>query len=486
MPIEKSNPPKCELCGRSLPENAAVCPNCGANLSLIQMIKAIPPVNSIRKQVSVPAMVSRPEGNPVNAAPKSLPVRKPPTVPLGVLGPAGDEPNDMHRVVLTRKPSSIPARVLKPARDETIGALQGLPNRNQPAAPARVINSEGNQTKVVPQVVAAPIVPPQQAGASVNRRNLVRDQGGIRLPQIEEPSVHNVPLKRLITLAGEAVKSNLKRFFSHSSAASKPATQQKPVSHRFIKDWILPTILVSALFFLLMEYLVKNYQASASGSAYQEPQSTMLALGERISQAESTISAQQDTIFALQSTSAAQQFPLAAQGTVPATQIDLSKTLLLGPLDGELIHSNDGLIKTFWADQDTKNFILSVVLVNPYSGISHPWDTCIRFRRMYTNEYRLTLFSTRKWTLTFGLSTEPIAGGTITNLKTGEAESNAVSLVVRDGIASLKVNDVLLPNIDISAYQDSGDVGIAIGTQKGDEVDGKTTIYHEFTLWNIP
>ncbi len=53
-------------------------------------------------------------------------------------------------------------------------------------------------------------------------------------------------------------------------------------------------------------------------------------------------------------------------------------------------------------------------------------------------------------------------------------------------MASLKVNDALVPGMDVSAYQASGDVGIAIGTQKGDEVDGNTTLYKDFTLWSIP
>jgi hypothetical protein len=188
----------------------------------------------------------------------------------------------------------------------------------------------------------------------------------------------------------------------------------------------------------------------------------------------------------MQSTAVAQPYPLPVQATVVPTQIELSKTLLLGPLDGSLGHSNDGLINTYWAGQESKNFSLNVDLVNPYSASFHPWDVCIRFRRMYTNEYRLTILSTREWTLTFGLSTEPIASGTLANLKTGEAESNAVTLEVVDGAASLKVNDVLVSGMDVSAYQESGDVGIAIGTQKGDEIEGKSTIFNEFTLWSIP
>jgi hypothetical protein len=40
--------------------------------------------------------------------------------------------------------------------------------------------------------------------------------------------------------------------------------------------------------------------------------------------------------------------------------------------------------------------------------------------------------------------------------------------------------------MDVSAYQEAGDIGIAIGSRQGDEVNGKTTIFKEFTLWKIP
>jgi hypothetical protein len=144
------------------------------------------------------------------------------------------------------------------------------------------------------------------------------------------------------------------------------------------------------------------------------------------------------------------------------------------------------LVKTIWAGQNTENFILSVVFLNPYPGTFHPWDACIRFRRNYADEYRLTVFSTQQWVLTFGLSSDPIASGTLSNLKTGAADSNTILLQVQDGNASLTLNDVPLPAMDVSAYQDAGDVGIAIGCRKGNEVDGKNTLFQAFTLWNIP
>jgi hypothetical protein len=268
-------------------------------------------------------------------------------------------------------------------------------------------------------------------------------------------------------------------------ATSPTDSRKSPRSLGFSRAWILSAVLLAGSIFLFIEYLGKSNQLRAMSSDYPNPQNTGIAQSESLRQAESTISAQQNTIVA-QQTLIAQQNPILAQQTPPANPTNSDMTLLLGPVDGVLVHNNDGLMKSYWAKQDSKNFILNVVLVNPFASTIHSWDTSVRFRRNFTDEYRLTIFSTQKWELTLGLSTEPVASGTLTNLRTAEGESNTIYLDVRDGIASLKVNDVLVPNMDVSAYQEAGDIGIAIGSRKGDEVDGKTTIFKEFMLWKVP
>lgn len=459
MTNEKSNKTKCEVCGYALPFNATICPHCGGNLILIQMIEKIPRAGSSPQSVVFPARANGPEGAKI----------------IGV-----------NHVVLNRKQPVALTQVLQPVGDNTNALQQGLSDRKAPAGPARVLKPAGNVTNAVRQPIPATFALPHTPAASMARKNVARDQGGIRLPQSGDSAIQAASQKGSVRFAARALGASVKHLFARLPVAPMAGTQKMSGTNRFLKDWVFPVILITFLYFLFMEYMSKNYQARASESTDQQPQGTLVALGERISQAESTISAQQNTIFEMQNTIALQQNPTLPQATLPAAQVELNKTLLLGPMDRSLVHYNDGLIKTFWAEQVTKNFILSVVVVNPYSGAFHPWDVCIRFRRNYTDEYRLTIFSNQQWTLTLGLSTIPIASGTLGILKIGEAESNTIYLEVLDGIASLKVNDVLVPAMDISAYQGPGDVGIAIGSQKGDEVDGKTTLFQAFTLWNIP
>ncbi len=124
--------------------------------------------------------------------------------------------------------------------------------------------------------------------------------------------MRNARLKRFFTQAVGAGKSNFKQLSSRMSAPSEPRPRQMSWSNRFFKDWVLPTALISGMFFVFMEFLAKNYEARASSITYQDPHGTMVALGNRISQAQSTILAQQVTIYALQSTAAAQPVSLAS------------------------------------------------------------------------------------------------------------------------------------------------------------------------------
>jgi len=240
------------------------------------------------------------------------------------------------------------------------------------------------------------------------------------------------------------------------------------------------------LIYLSIVYLAQGKQLQALGAGGNPPSVGSGSQNQGVALAQATISAQQNTILALQSTLTAQQNPLSTQPVTPVDQTALNKTLLVGPLDGTLVHKIDGLIKTHWAGQSTENFIFNVTVQNPYSADVHPWDASIRFRRNYLDEYRLTIFSNHQWTLTKGGSTQPVDSGNIANLKTGAGESNTFNLIVQDGIAMLSVNDVHLPGMDVSAYKEPGDVGIAIGTQTGNEIEGKTTVFNDFTLWNIP
>lgn len=349
---------------------------------------------------------------------------------------------------------------------------RAVPSPEPPAVSTRGGQPEGHKTDKLHKDESSPVFFPELAETSVHWLDPEPDQGEVRQSQLGDSLIRNVQAEETAPLATEPILASAPDFVGLLPATSQVDSRQRPHLRGFSKVWILSAFLLAGLVFLFSKYLGISKQLQAMSNNYQVPQNTVMAQDESLRQAETAISTQQNLI--------------SAQQTRLADQIDLDMTLLFGPVDGVLNHNNDGLIKTFWADQDLKNFIMNIVLVNPFSSTFHSWDSCIRFRRNYTDEYRLTIFSTQQWVLTFGPSSEPISSGTLTNLRMGEGESNTVLLVVRDEIASLKVNDVLVAYMDVSAYQETGDIGIAIGSRQGDEVNGKRTIFQEFVLWKIP
>lgn len=353
------------------------------------------------------------------------------------------------------------------------------PSPEPSAVPIGGEQPEGNAIDELHQEEPSSAISPELSDASVEIKSLEPDKDEIIQSQLRESRALNEQAEEVVPLATELILASAQDSVAPLPATFQAYSRQHPRSYNFTRVWILSAIIVTGVIILFSIYFGKSDQEQALSDDYHSAQNTVIAQDESYRLAQSTILAQQNTISAQQSTITSQQTHL-------ANQIDFDLTLLFGPLDGILKHNNDGLIKTNWAEQNSKNFVMTVVLVNPYSSTFHSWDTCIRFRRNYTDEYRLTIFSTQQWVLTFGTSTEPIASGTLSNLRKGEGESNTVFLVVRDEIASLKVNDVLVPNMDVSAYLESGDIGIAIGSRQGNEVNGKSTIFQDFTLWKIP
>ncbi len=177
MTTENSNKTKCEVCGYALPFNATICPHCGGNLSLIQMIKAIPPANSFRMPASMPAMVSQSGEGKGNAAHKAAPGQKQPAAPAGVVEPRVTKITGVNHVVLNRKQPAAPARALQQEEVKTNPVRQAVPDQRFPAAPAMPIRQASTSNKALPQAAPAQVVSAQPPSASSTRGELVARPG---------------------------------------------------------------------------------------------------------------------------------------------------------------------------------------------------------------------------------------------------------------------------------------------------------------------
>lgn len=164
----------------------------------------------------------------------------------------------------------------------------------------------------------------------------------------------------------------------------------------------------------------------------------------------------------------------------------VDKTVLLwGPVDGELEHHEDDYVSTFYSDIEAENFVIAAKFTNPYSPSVGSWDYGFFFRHTGGNQqYRLTIFSDKKWVLTLsdGEERNNIASGNIENLNTSNNTSNTVELIVQGRAAYLFVNDVFISELDLSEKVEPGSILIATGIYNGDEINGKTTKFDDFSV----
>lgn len=192
--------------------------------------------------------------------------------------------------------------------------------------------------------------------------------------------------------------------------------------------------------------------------------------------ARSTLEAQQEEMRQAQATIAAQ---------VTAMAVDARR--IQGPMDGQLVHDWDGYLETFLLSVSLQDFDLRVRFHNPYDGNAHAWDFGIVFRNIGgSGSYRLDLFSTGVWKLTYGALPTVLASGELDNLESGTGMQNEILLQVRGGEGSFHLNGVQAGALDLSAHQDAGTIAVAIGIWQGNEKAGAATRFEDLTVWQAP
>ena len=165
--------------------------------------------------------------------------------------------------------------------------------------------------------------------------------------------------------------------------------------------------------------------------------------------------------------------------------------LMYGPKSGSMSHNaGDGFVKTVVTNVSLKNFIAEATFLNPFSATTGVWDYGFLFRdQAGNNQYRLIITSERNWELDNHTGAEKsslIDKGRLTNLNTSKGGSNTVWLLCQGNKGILYVNGSFIANLDLSERGNFGDVGIGTGFFSGNEIDGNSTGYQEFSVWNIP
>jgi hypothetical protein len=195
-----------------------------------------------------------------------------------------------------------------------------------------------------------------------------------------------------------------------------------------------------------------------------------------VAQAQSTLAGQQELIQQARATVSAQE-----------TAMALDARRILGPMSGELVHDWDAYLEAFPLILSFKDFELSVRFTTPYDGNVDTWDFGIIFRNIGgSGSYRLAVFSTGTWKLTYGAWPQALASGTLEDLNVGADMQNQLRLRVVGDQATFYLNDLLVSELDVSAHPDSGGISVAIGIWQGNEQAGALTRFEDLTLWTAP
>ncbi|MGB9578452.1 MAG: hypothetical protein ACPL3S_04205, partial [Halothiobacillaceae bacterium] len=169
--------------------------------------------------------------------------------------------------------------------------------------------------------------------------------------------------------------------------------------------------------------------------------------------------------------------------------------MIFGPDDGAIAHEEDGYIETYSAGVNLRDFIVEATFHNPYPTTTGSWDYGFLFRDTGSNsQYRLSIHSDRSWHLDNavpdpngdGWHSDEIASGAIPGLNISGNGYNTVKLICIGSKGYLFVNQTFIAELDLSARTDSGDVIVATGIYNGDEINGYSTRYENFRVWEIP
>ena len=160
----------------------------------------------------------------------------------------------------------------------------------------------------------------------------------------------------------------------------------------------------------------------------------------------------------------------------------------LGEESGELVHEDDGKIKSFRMLTDVKDFIAEATFVNPYSPEVGRWSCGISFRSAGRNKFQaVTIKSDGTWRhFVRDGATSPVHeenGGVRLNPAFGGR--NHISLWAIGNTGLLSINGKFVAELNIELGAAGGDVFVGAGFYKGDEIPGYITRFEDFGVWSL-
>lgn len=162
---------------------------------------------------------------------------------------------------------------------------------------------------------------------------------------------------------------------------------------------------------------------------------------------------------------------------------------LLGPENGGLDHIDDDFIKTYEGEIELYNFIATADFGSPYPTSIGPWDIGYAFRDEQTGEqFWFIIESSGEWSFIDRQADEDVFldDGLVSNLNTAESASNRLVLLALNDQGYVFLNEAYITELNLASRQNPGDVSVVTAFFTGDEIEGYTTTFDDFTVWPLP
>ncbi len=240
-------------------------------------------------------------------------------------------------------------------------------------------------------------------------------------------------------------------------------------------------------------------QAQMTAGANARATATAVARATMVAEAYATTTARARATTAAQTgataTAAARATATAqANATIYARATATTRALsaaLFGPKSGNLSHSEDSDIETLSANISVRDFVAEARFYNPYDRTVREWDYGFGFRSTTggNRNYRIAVESDGDWYfyLTEGAPGETQSPkGRLDNLDVTPNGSNRLRIEIQGNGGSFWVNGKFISDLDVARKTVAGDVWVGTGFFTGHEMNGKTTRYENFTVWQLP
>jgi hypothetical protein len=290
--------------------------------------------------------------------------------------------------------------------------------------------------------------------------------------------------------------------------ASLPPPVNVPAQKSFVRD-TKRTALISALVALVILCVISGAMAVSGVVKVSETRATEQVFDSRLTEASRLINQQATETRVVENRQATEtKAATNRQATetqkaysISATEIATKQTrtmsdpfsavltLEFGPKSGKLEHDDDESIESQCTNVALRDFVAEAIFYNPYSASYNGWAYGFIFRHTKRNyQYRIVVSSKANWYLSLweDVSLGDKAKGTLSNLRTGKGDFNAMKFVARGDTGYLYVNDLLISSMDLDQRLVSGEVCASTGFFTGYEIPGYSTGYEDLTVWSLP